>query len=172
MKLYSKIYFTIFLIAAFAASSFAHNYHTSLTRIDFNKKEKSLEIEINLFNHDLESVLVKRNAKRINLEKSKETDKLLFEYLKENFIVVDSSGNVKNPVWIGKEILNDMTTVFIEIGSIENLDGLKLQNKIFFESVAEQVNLVTIHSDIEKFDLEFKKGDDFKDFKMITQTMR
>ena len=54
-----------------------------------------------------------------------------------------------------------MTTVFVEIDDIENYEGLKLQNKIFFESFAEQVNLVTLYAEKEKADLIFKVGDSF-----------
>ena len=142
----------------------AHTYHTSLTRIDFNQKTKSLEIEINLFNHDLEKVLEAKNKKRIDFEKSKDFDKLVFDYLSENFIITDEKKSLKKMVWVGKEIEVDLTTVFVEITEIEDFNNLKLQNKIFFESFAEQVNLVTLHTEDKKYDLAFKVGDDFKNF--------
>ncbi|MEO6588917.1 MAG: DUF6702 family protein [Pyrinomonadaceae bacterium] len=172
MNLLLKTSAFCFIVTAFSVVTFAHNYHTSLTRIDFNKKEKILEIEINLFNHDLEKVLEKRNNKRIDLEKSKEIDKLLFDYVNEEFVVTDNVGGTKMPVWVGKEINTDMTTVYIEIDKIENLDGLKLQNKFFFESFSEQVNLVTIHTDDKRIDLAFKTGDNFKDFLVNAQNQR
>lgn len=152
------------LAAAFAVPSLAHNYHTSLTRIDFNQKAKSLEIEINLFNHDLEKVLEAKNKKRIDFEKSKEIDKMLFDYLNETFVIKDEKNAEKKLVWVGKEINVDLTTVYVEVKEIEDFEDLKIQNKIFFESFAEQVNLVTLHSEDKKYDLAFKVGDDFKKF--------
>lgn len=148
----------------FTAKSSAHNYHTSLTRIDFNKEAKSLEIEINLFNHDLEKVLEKKNKKRVDFDKSDEMDKMLFDYLNETFLIKDASGNLLKSVWIGKEFKTDMTTAFIEIDGVESVENLKIQNKIFFESFSEQTNLVAFHFEDKKSDLLFKSGDDFKKF--------
>lgn len=146
----------------FTAKSAAHNYHTSLTRIDFNTAAKSLEIEINIFNHDLEKVLEAKNKKRIDFDKDKEVDKLIFDYLSETFLIKDAKGNLLKAKWIGKETKTDMTTAFIEIEGVESVENLKLQNKIFFESFSEQTNLVAFHLDGKKSDLLFKAGDDFK----------
>lgn len=146
----------------FTAKSSAHNYHTSLTRIDFNKEAKSLEIEINLFNHDLEKVLEKKNKKRVDFDKSDEIDKMLFAYLNETFLIKNASGNLLKTTWIGKEIKTDMTTAFIEIDNVESVENLKIQNKIFFESFSEQTNLVAFHLEEKKSDLRFNIGDDFR----------
>lgn len=146
----------------FTTKSSAHNYHTSLTRIDFNEAAKSLEIEINLFNHDLEKVLEAKSKKRVDFDKDKEIDKLIFDYLNETFLIKDASGNLLKARWIGKESKTDMTTAFIEIDNVESVENLKLQNKIFFESFSEQTNLVAFHFDEKKSDLLFKAGDDFK----------
>lgn len=159
----------LLLLTAFAEKSSAHNYHTSLTRIDFNKAEKSLEIEINLFNHDLERVIEVKTKKRFDLEKSKEIDKYLLEYLNETFVIKDARDSVKKLVWVGKEMNTDMTTFFLEIDNIENFEGLKLQNKIFFESFVEQVNLVTFYSEGKKSDFMFKVGDSFKNLVLDSQ---
>lgn len=163
MKFISKIFILIFTSAIlFTAKSSAHNYHTSLTRIDFNKEAKSLEIEINVFNHDLEKVLEKKNKKRVDFDKSDEMDKLIFEYLNETFLIKNVSGDLLKSVWIGKEIKTDMTTAFIEIDNVESVENLQIQNKIFFESFSEQTNLVAFHLDEKKSDLKFLRGDDFK----------
>lgn len=163
MKFILKVFILIFTSAIlFTAKSSAHNYHTSLTRIDFNKEAKSLEIEINLFNHDLEKVLEKKNKKRVDFDKSADIDKMIFDYLNEAFLIKDEKGNLLKAVWIGKEIKTDMTTAFIEIKTVESVENLKILNKIFFESFSEQTNLVTFHDDEKKADIKFLRGDDFK----------
>lgn len=165
MNIISKLCFLSFLLVlAFVIPLMAHNYHTSLTRIDYNKETKSLEIEINLFNHDLEKVFEAKYKKPFDIEKTKDADKLLLEYLGETFVIKDEDGSQKKLVWVGKEINIDLTTVFVEIPNIEKFENLKLQNKIFFESFAEQVNFVTLHLEDKKFDLIFKSGDNFKVF--------
>ena len=162
LKVIKSSFVLLLMTALFlsAPPTFAHNYHTSLTRIDYNSSEKSLEIEINLFNHDLEIVLAAVNKKRFELEKSKAVEQMLFEYLQKNFIVSDE--NIKTMNWVGMEIKADMTTAFIEIKEIDTLDNLKIKNKVFFESYKEQTNLVSLHDGEKKHDLVFKVGDDFK----------
>lgn len=165
IRCFSKIFGVLILLSAvFTLNSPAHTYHTSLTRIDFNQEAKSFEIEINLFNHDLEKVLEKKYKKRIDFEKTKEIDKLILDYLSETFLIKDAKNNEKKLVWVGKEIATDLTTVYIEVKDIEDFEKLTLQNKIFFEIFTEQINLVTLHLEEKKYDLGFKLGDGFKNF--------
>ena len=153
----------IFGLLLFASNTWAHTFHTSLARIDYNEKEKLAEISIRLFVHDLVPVLEKRSKKYVDLEKTKEADGLLLDYLNENFVLQDKNQNVKKLVWIGKEIHTDDIIVYVEIPLEESLDGMRLQNTIFFESFAEQTNLVVARFDGGKADLMFKPGDRFKE---------
>jgi len=136
--------------------------------MDYNKKDKAFEISIQLFTHDLVPTLEKRLKKSVNLEKNPETDKILFDYLKEKFVLKDKrDGSVKKLNWIGKEIETDTVNVYLEIFFEENLEDLSLQNSIFFESFSEQTNLVVVRHTEKKYDLLFKVGDRFKEFKKI-----
>ena len=141
----------------------AHRFHTSLTRIDFNKNQKLYEISIQLFTHDLIPVLEKRGGKRVELEKSADADKLIFDYINKNFQLTDTKGEVKNLKWIGKETSIDTVWVYLEIEATENLENYKLRNTLFFETFPEQTNLVVCRYDGKKADLMFKVGDKIKE---------
>ncbi len=165
---FSKLFSGCLLICVLAASVSSlnlHRYHTSLTRMDYNKKDKVFEISIQLFTHDLVPTLEKRLKKSVNLEKNPETDKILFGYLNEKFVLKNKQGSVKKINWIGKEIETDTVNVYLEIPFEENLEDLSLQNSIFFESFSEQTNLVVVRHTEKKYDLLFKVGDQFKAFK-------
>jgi len=167
---FSQLFSICLLICFLAASVFSltlHRYHTSLTRMDYNKKDKVFEISIQLFTHDLLPTLEKRIKKSVNLEKNPETDKILLDYLNEKFVLKNKQGIVKKINWIGKEIETDTVNVYLEIPIEENLEDLSLQNTIFFESFSEQTNLVVIRHTEKKYDLLFKVGDRFKEFKKI-----
>ena len=162
----SSICLLICFLEASVSSLNLHRYHTSLTRMDYNKKDKAFEISIQLFTHDLVPTLEKRLKKSVNLEKNPETDKILFDYLKEKFVLKDKrDGSVKKLNWIGKEIETDTVNVYLELPLEENLEDLSLQNSILFESFAEQTNLVVVRHTEKKYDLLFKVGDQFKAFK-------
>lgn len=166
MKLLSGIFSAILLTAFFAGSASAHRYHTSLTRMDYNQREKLVEVSIQLFTHDLEQVLEKLTKKRIDLEKTAKIDGLIFDYLKTNFVIKDKNGAAKNPVWVGKELKADAALIYLEIPLEAEPSNFSLQNSIFFESFPEQTNLVTARFDEKKSDLLFKVGDKFKEIKL------
>lgn len=149
----------------FSVCEAAHTYHISLTRMDYNEKEKLIEITIQLFTHDLQPLLEKRLKKPVDLEKTPEVEKEIQTYLNEIFIFQNKKGEPQKLKWVGKEFDADMLYVYVEIPFSESLEGTKLQNTIFFESFAEQSNIVTAHFDGKKADLLFVAGDKFKDIK-------
>jgi hypothetical protein len=156
------------LVSIFAGSgSGPHNYHTSLTRLDYNDSDKIIEITIQLFTHDLRPVLSKRLNKSIDLEETADIDKILLEYLQENFILTNTDQEIQELAWVGKEIRVDAAFVFLEIPFEGNLNRLSLQNTIFFESFAEQTNIVVAHFNDSKADVLFKVGDRKKELKLI-----
>jgi hypothetical protein len=170
-----QIFFSFILIAAVAGNIFPlglHNYHTSLTRIDYNAKEKLIEISVNLFTHDLVPTLELQTGKSIDLEKTPDIDKIIFDFLNKNFVLKDRNGEVKKLVWVGKEIQIEQVFVFVEVSSVENPDGFSLQNTFFFDSFPEQINRVIARYNDKKTDLLFKVGDKFKEIKLPGSTKR
>lgn len=137
----------------------AHTYHTSLTRMDYNAKDKNIEITIQLFIHDVLPLLERRLKKRVDIEKTPEVNGELFKYLGENFVFQNKKGEVQKLKWVGREFENDVVYVFVEISFADSPEGTRLQNTIFFESYPQQTNLVVAHFGDKKFDLLFKVGD-------------
>lgn len=152
----------IFSVFHFPFSVLPHRFHTSLTRIDYNAEDKNIEITIQLFTHDLEKVLERFSKKRIDFEKSAEIDPIIEKYLSENFVLQNRKGEKLKLKWVGKELNVDAAMIYLEISSDENPAGFSLQNTIFFESFAEQTNLVIIKYNDKKADLLYKAGDRIK----------
>ncbi len=130
--------------------------------MDYNAKDKLVEISIQLFTHDLVPLLERRTKKRIDLEKTPDIDKIILGYLGENFILKDRKADEKKLVWVGKEVQVDTVYVYFQARSEEDLDGFDLRNTLFFESFPEQTNLVIARYNNKKADLLFKAGDIFK----------
>ena len=149
----------------FAVNSFVygkHEYHTSFTTIDYDVKENLLEISIQVFAHDLLPTLERKYKKRIDLENTKDIDRILESYLAEKFIFKTKSDEVKKFKWIGKELETEVVRFYVEIPFDEELEDSELQNSMFFETFKEQVNLVHFNYQDKKADLVFKVGDSFK----------
>jgi len=163
----AKFFISLFLLALVpvcaGSVSARHTYHTSLTRMDYNEKEKVIEISIQLFVHDALPMLERRLKKRVDIEKTAEVDAELLKYLAETFVFQDKTGAAQKIKWIGKEFANDAIYVYLEIPFGEDFTGTRLQNTIFFESFPQQTNLVTARFGEKKVNLFYKSGDKFKD---------
>lgn len=140
----------------------AHRYHTSLTRMDYKAEDKNIEITIRLFIHDLEKVLERFAKKRIDVGKTAGIDQIIEKYLSENFVLKNKKGEHLKLKWVGKELSVDTALVYLEASSEEGIEGFNLQNTIFFESFAEQTNLLIARFENKKVDLLYKIGDKFK----------
>lgn len=160
-----KLILFIFVVsqAVFAMPLGKHTFHTSLTRMDYNAKDKNIEISIQLFTHDLISVLEKQNKISIDLENTKNIDDLILKYLENNLILKDKRGELKKLTWVGKEVTVDAVYVYVETVSDDDWSGFTMQNSIFFESFSQQTNLVLAKYGEKKADLLFKPGDKFKE---------
>lgn len=152
----------------FSASFGLHTFHTTLTRMDYNAKDKLIEISIQFFTHDVVEVLEKQSKKSIDLEETPNVDALIFKYLESNFVLKNKTGEVQKLKFVGKEIQAETTYLYLEISSEESFEGYILQNNIFFESFQKQVNLVVAKFGEKKADLYFKVGDKEKIIESIS----
>jgi hypothetical protein len=141
----------------------AHKFHTTLTRIDYNEKEKIAEIYVQVSSGDLLFTLERAQGKQLNLEKTNSIDEIIFNYLRDNFVLKDSNGKVRDLVWVGKEIENDSVFVYFQIENLTTIENFQLKNSLFFEHFPEQSNLVVCKFGNKKADLHFKAGDSFKE---------
>lgn len=157
-----KYLFLVILLIAFCllpSPAGAHRFHTSLTRMDYNAEQKLVEITIQVFSHDLESALERREGKRIRLDKTPKIDEIIVKYLADRFVFKNAKGEQKKLRWIGMEQKTDALWLYLETPMPEPLDGATLENRIFQEFLKDQINLVTTRYNNTKTDLVFKNGD-------------
>lgn len=160
---------TVVAIAVVAFATPAHTFHTSLMQVEYNEKEQLVEISLQVFTHDLENVLTRRSGHDVRLDKTPEAAQLTLAYLNETINLKNRDGRVKTLSWVGMEPQADAVWLYVETKMPEGFDGVQVRDRIFFEVLDDQVNLVHIKHDEKKYDLVFKPGDDFK---AITQTPR
>lgn len=132
--------------------------------MDYNEKDKNIEISIQLFVHDVTPMLQRRLKKQVDIAKTPEVDAEILKYLEETFVFQNKKGETQKLKWVGKEFENDVVYVYVEIPFAESFEGTKLQNTIFFESFPEQTNLVIAKFNDKKANLTYKSGDKFKEF--------
>ena len=141
MKIKKQL-FLLLLIPLFAFT--AHKYYLSLTQIEYNATNKSVEIIINVFIDDLETALNKIHLKDFQLNTKKElknVDTYFYQYLKDNInLKIDGKSHTYN--YIGKEYDNDVVFFYLEIKNIESVKEIEIENTILIQHFSEQQNLV------------------------------
>ncbi|RLD75490.1 MAG: hypothetical protein DRJ10_15175, partial [Bacteroidetes bacterium] len=84
-----------------------HDFYLSICEIIHKKESQSLEITFRFFADDLEKTILNYDHTRIVTDswgKSKNSDKSLFNYLKNNFSIYDKKGLKIDYEFIGWEI--------------------------------------------------------------------
>lgn len=121
-----------------------HAFHTSLTEIQYNAKEKSLEISIRMFTDDLETTLTKfNNGQKIMVGgKNDNSDAILSKYIQQHFAIISPQKQKKPLTVLGKELEGEATWVYVEIPNSQDFKGHFIYNSIMQEVFDDQTNLV------------------------------
>lgn len=165
MNLNSKAFIItlLFVCAAIVPQrAAAHTFHTSLMSLEYNHQEQLVEISLQVFSHDLENILTRRAGKNVRLDKTPDAEALIFAYLKDTITLKNSAGETKSFAWVGMETQSDRVWLYFESKMPEGLNGAQLSNRLFFELLEDQLNLVHLKDNNKKNDLTFKPGDTFK----------
>lgn len=142
-----KIYKISFILIILSLSAFTtHKYYVSLTEIQHNKKENLVEITLRVFTDDLELSLNNQFNKTFligNNQELEQTNTYLIAYLKSKFHI-KINGNFYEYQFIGKEIENDITFIYLEIKKIKKIKSIDITNTIFFETFENQQHIIKI----------------------------
>lgn len=123
-----------------------HAFHTSLTEIQYNAKEKSLEISIRMFTDDLETALTKaNNGQKIMIGgKNDNSDAILNKYIQQHFAFVTPQKQKRILNILGKEMEGEATWVYVEVPNSQDFKSDVLYNNLMQELFDDQTNLVNI----------------------------
>jgi hypothetical protein len=128
-----------------ATKGLVHAYHTSITQIEYNTKEKVYEISIRLFTDDLEKTLgqATKNPK-LKIINDDKNDGLVSDYFQIHFVITNAQGKKQPVEYIGKENENPATWIYFQLPSNGSLKGFKLHQDVLMETFDDQVNIVNI----------------------------
>jgi hypothetical protein len=137
-----KLFLLVFLVPIFAFN--AHKFYLSLTQIEFNEKNKSIEIIINVFIDDLETTLNKLHSKKFELDTKnelKDSDTYFFKYLQNN-VKLKIDGKSVSYNYVGKEYDGDVVFFYLEVTDIHSVKEIDINNTLLLEDFPDQQNLI------------------------------
>ena len=136
-------------LIAFALSNFGLNHHpifVSVTEIEHNAVEKTVEISCKLFVDDFEKTLRKNYNTRVDLLDAKlkgEMNRLVNDYIQKHFSI-SIGGKKGNLQFLGFEIQEEGAISFFEVKNIPKVENIELVNNILYEFNAQQMGIIHI----------------------------
>lgn len=154
----SARFILLFSLLLFSASP-KHDYHVSVTQMQYNPALKSFEISIKTYTDDFERGLSADNDnRRFVVKNNDQNDPFVERYIRKNFLVADNQKKALTVRYVGKEQEEDATWIYLEIPFQGALEGYKLQNSILTEVFEDQVNMTNLKFSSLKKTFLFKKG--------------
>lgn len=138
------------LIAVFICTSFTnavvHPIFVSMTEIEHNASQKTLEVSCKIFTDDFEKVLrtaYKTKVDLINPTNRAAMDKLVNDYVQQHFkLTVDNKAVTLK--YLGYEIIEEGVYSYYEAAGISQVKNISIFNNLLYEHTPEQMGLMHI----------------------------
>lgn len=139
--LHSVLYSTILTLAAL------HPVHISVTDIEFDEKEKSLEIMSRVFMDDLEKTMRDRyQSPELDIlnPKVRTIDDMMREYFTEK-MKISLDGKAQKINYLGHETDGEAFVFYIEVTGVRKWKEIQVTNTTIMETHDDQSNLVHVN---------------------------
>ena len=141
MRFFKKIGLLLLLpLVAFST----HKYYLSLTQIEYNQEQKSLQIIINVFMDDIEKAVNTDYQIDLQLTTKNElanANEYFEKYLREKLqFKLSNKELIYN--YLGKEYEGDLVYFYLEIENVLSPQPLEISNRILVNYFEEQQNVV------------------------------
>lgn len=128
------------------AKKIVHPLYVTVTEINHNAKDKTLEISCKIFTNDFEAALEKTAHVKTDLSEPKDkkaADKLVSEYIQKHFQVkVDGKSVVLE--FVGSEKETDATWSYFQVSNIASVKKLEITNNLLYETFEGEINLLHV----------------------------
>ncbi len=150
------------LLISLSSFTILHKFYVSVTQIEYNQEQKSLQIISRIFIDDIEEVLRKRYDETIELVSEKEETKIdqyLNKYLNQK-LTITINGEKMFFKFIGKEYDNDLVLCYLEVENVPPLKMITVSNQILMDFFDEQQNIIHVKKGKKRKSLILEKEKD------------
>lgn len=134
-----------FLLIILTSGRF-HEYHMSITNIEYVADKQELQIMSRVFIDDLEKMLRARVNDDIILNYGRDEsaiDQYLEKYI-NNKLKISLDEQDQKLSFLGKEYENDAVILYVKVSGVSQFNTCGITNKILFEVFDDQQNIVKI----------------------------
>ncbi len=131
---------------AIALVGFFHPFYVSVTEINHNPKEQTLEISCKMFSEDLEEILKKNYKTTIDLTAQKQqaqNEKLIQDYISKH-LAIQANGKALKLNFIGFEKEAESVYCYFETEKINAIKKLDVTDSILQDFSDKQINIIHV----------------------------
>jgi len=123
-----------------------HPFHVSVTEIEHNITDKTLEISCKIFTDDFETILAKNYKTKVDLinpSKKAAMDTWVKKYILSH-LSIKANGKPVVLTYLGFENEGEAAYGYIEVSNITSLSKLEITNSILFDKFDDQMNIMHV----------------------------
>ena len=142
-----------------ALVSFFHPFYVSVTEINHNAAEKTLEVSCKVFADDLEEVLKKNYNVSVDLSNNAQqaqNNKYVIDYFQKH-LAVTADGKAAKLAYLGYEKDQESVYCYFEVANMTSLKKVELTNSILQDLNEKQINImhVVVGGNRKSYKLDF-----------------
>jgi len=123
-----------------------HPLYVTVTEINHNAKDKTLEISCKIFTNDFEAALEKSVHVKTDLSQPKDrktADQLVSDYIKQH-LQLKVDGKLVTIEFVGSEKEIDATWSYFQVNNIASVKKLEIMNSLLYETFDGEINLMHV----------------------------
>jgi hypothetical protein len=121
-----------------------HPLYISVTEINHNAKDKTLEISCKMFTNDLEATLEKTAHAKVDLSEPKDkkvTDKLITDYVGKH-LQIKIDGKMVVLHFLGSEKEADGTWSYFQVNDVVTVKRIDIVNSLLYDNFDQEINII------------------------------
>ncbi|MDM1047599.1 DUF6702 family protein [Sphingobacterium hotanense] len=139
----------LLILCLITISVFAHPFYVSISTVDFNSKNKRIEISCRIFYDDLEVALknqLKQKIDVINPKNKTVADSAISKYIQDNFNL-KVNGQFKKLKFVGYEVEEDVAWCYFETPQTSPVSTIIITNQLLYQDFKSQSNILHVTVD-------------------------
>ena len=123
-----------------------HPLYISVTEINHNEKDKTLEVSCKIFTNDFEYTLEKAYNSKMDLSQPKDktaVDKFISEYIRQH-LRIKVNGEPVTMQFIGSEKETDATWSYFQVNNISTMKRIDIFNNLLYDAYEGQINIIHV----------------------------
>lgn len=123
-----------------------HPLYISVTEINHNAKDKTLEISCKMFTNDFEATLEKMAHAKVDLSDPKDkkaTDKLIMDYVSRH-LQLKVDGKAVTFHFLGSEKEADGTWSYFQVNDVPAVKKIDIMNNLMYDNFDQEINIIHV----------------------------